>query len=143
MTPPRKVISRAPIVPDRVRRIGSEGFSFLPHSFLRGGFLASLGPHEPAFYLFLVLAGDRNGVSFYHYDSICSILKLPLDAYVAARNGLIERDLVAFDGTRFQVLSLPAQPVARPLTTPEELADHDPATIRAQILATLRSADDE
>jgi hypothetical protein len=33
-----------------------------------------------------------------------------VDRYVAARNALIEKDLIAFDGTIFQVLELPAAP---------------------------------
>jgi hypothetical protein len=80
-----------------------------------------------------VLAGDRNGVSFYAYDRIRSALEVTLDDYVIARNDLIDRDLVAFDGTRFQVLTLPPHPVRlerKPLVSPEDFADHNPATIR-------------
>jgi hypothetical protein len=33
---------------------------------------------------------------------------MDLDQYIKARNGLIEKDLIAFDGTVFQVLELPA-----------------------------------
>ena len=39
--------------------------------FLMDGFLASLNPMEILLYLFLVLASDRNGISFYAYDAIC------------------------------------------------------------------------
>ena len=41
--------------------------------------------------------------------------------------------IIAFDGTRFQVLSLPPAPIAplpRPLTTQDDFDDHDPATIQ-------------
>jgi len=31
------------------------------------------------------------------------------DQYIEARNSLIEKDLIAFDGTLFQVLGLPAK----------------------------------
>ena len=61
-------------------------------------------------YIFLVLAADRYGLSFYSYDRICSLLHMSLEQYTAARDGLIEKDLIAFDGTLFQVLSLPANP---------------------------------
>jgi hypothetical protein len=91
---------------ERVRRIDG-GFSFIPHRFLLEGFLASLNQKELLLYLFLIMASDRNGLSFYSYDSICTLLELSLDEYIASRNGLIEKDLVAFDGTLFQVLSLP------------------------------------
>jgi hypothetical protein len=128
----RNRFDRAPPRPDRVRRIEG-GFAFIPNRFLHDGFFTSLGPTERSFYLFLVLAGDRNGVSFYAYDRICSVLEVTLDDYVLARNALIDRDLVAFDGTRFQVLALPPHPVPierPPLVSPDDFADHDPATIR-------------
>lgn len=128
-------ILRAPIMPDRVRLIGDQSFAFLPHRFLREGFFASLAPDQQRLYMLLVLAADRHGLSFYHYDSICSLLEVMLEPYVRARNALIDKDLIAFDGTRFQVLSLPDKPHfdnPAPLTdeTCEEL---DPATIRAAV----------
>lgn len=78
----RTFISRAPIVPERIRRIDGQSFSFLPSRFLRDGFFVSLTRDELALYIVLVLAGDRNGVSYYHYDKLCSILELHLDAYL-------------------------------------------------------------
>ena len=90
----------------RVRRIDG-GFSFIPHRFLTDGFLSALDPHQLLLYFFLVLAGDRNGLSFYSYDSICSLLQMSMDQYLQARDALIEKDLIDFDGTIFQVLDLP------------------------------------
>jgi hypothetical protein len=125
--------------PDRVRSI-ERGFAFVPNRFLHGGFFASLSDPERSLYFFLVLAGDRDGVSFYAYDRICSILEISLDDYVAVRNALIDKDLIAFDGTRLQVLSLPPQPVTTarpPLETPSDLERDDPATIRQIIRSSL------
>jgi hypothetical protein len=136
----RAVIQRAPILPERVRSIGGHSFAFLPHRFLRHGFFASLAPDQLRLYVLLVLAADRNGLSFYHYDSICSLLEIPLEAYIRARNALIAKDLIAFDGTRFQVLSLPEQPrfeTARPQTTDDQFEQDDPATIRHLIRGAL------
>ncbi len=130
---------RAPVLPERVRRIEG-GFAFIPNRFLHRGFFASLSHLERSLYFFLVLAGDRNGVSFYSYDRICSILEVTPDDYLGARNALIDKDLVAFDGTRFQVLSLPAKPVApprAPLVAAEDFEREDPATIRQIIRASL------
>lgn len=101
----KKVLNR-----DRIRRING-GFSFIPHRFLSQGFLAGLQQKELLLYLFLVVASDRYGLSFYSYDAICSLLELDLDQYIGARDGLIDKDLIAFDGTIFQVLDLPAKPV--------------------------------
>lgn len=94
---------------DRMRSI-SGGFSFIPHRFLTDGFLAGLDQTEILLYTFLILASDRFGLSFYSYDSICNLLKITLDQYTEARNGLIKKDLIAFDGTIFQVLELPLNP---------------------------------
>ncbi len=139
-TEPRAASARTPIVVDRIRRIDAQGFAFIPNRFLREGFLVSLTRDELALYLVLTLAGDRNGISFYHYDSLCSMLELTLEDYLQARNALILKDLIAFDGTRTQVLSLPARPVSRPaapLTSQAQLEQHDPATIRAILLDGL------
>jgi hypothetical protein len=137
------IIRRAPILPQRVRSIGGNSFAFLPHRFLREGFFASLAPDELRLYVLLVLAGDRNGLSFYHYDSICSLLEIPLESYLRARNALIDKDLIAFDGTRFQVLSLPDKPRFDnpvPLTDDVDRSDRDPATIRRMIRQSLGPA---
>lgn len=104
------MIKKCILNPQRIRRI-TGGFSFIPHQFLTGGFLASLSQGEILLYLFLVLAADRNGLSFYSYDSICAYLKLSLDTYIEARDALLKKDLIAFDGTMFQVLELPENPV--------------------------------
>jgi len=92
---------------ERVRKITGV-FSFIPHRFLREGFLEHLSQPELLLYLFLVLAADRRGLSYYSYERICALLHLRLEQYVAARDGLINKELVAFDGTLFQVLELPA-----------------------------------
>jgi hypothetical protein len=137
--------ARAPLRPDRVRRIEPDGFAFLPNRFLRDGFFASLSPHERSLYLFLLLAGDRNGLSFYSYEAICSIVEIPLDTYRLARNALIDKDLIAFDGTRFQVLSLPERPIApaaHPLHSRDELERDDPATVHALVRAAMRDGSD-
>ena len=140
------MIERKPISPDRLRRIGTGTFAFVPHRFLRDGFLATVTPNELALYLFLVLAADRNGISFYAYDRICSVLEVPLETYLDARNGLIDKDLLAFDGTRFQVLSLPAKPVLsplRPLASQDDLEQHDPAAVHHLLLDALGSDDSD
>ena len=101
------MIKKKILNPDRIRRING-GFSFIPHRFLGDGFLSSLQQKELLLYLFLVIASDRHGLSFYSYDAICTFLQMSLDQYITARNGLIDKDLIAFDGTVFQVLELPA-----------------------------------
>jgi hypothetical protein len=106
------MIRKKVLDPERVRHI-EKGFSFIPHRFLTDGFLASLSQKEILLYLFLVLASDRQGLSFYSYESICALLQLPVDDYLRARDGLLGKDLIAFDGRIFQVLDLPPQPMDR------------------------------
>lgn len=118
---------------ERVRRIHG-GFSFIPHRFLTDGFLTSLNQKELLLYFFLVLVSDRHGVSFYAYDSICSFLQLTLDDYLKARDGLIKKDLIAFDGTLFQVLALPPEPISG------DTVNQDPAIIAQVIRQSLQEA---
>jgi hypothetical protein len=104
------MITKKILNPDRIRRING-GFSFIPHRFLTDGFWACLQPQELLLYVFLVLAADRYGLSFYSYDRICALLHITAQQYIQARDGLIKKDLIAFDGTLFQVLKLPAVPI--------------------------------
>ena len=145
MTPPKTRIGRRPICPNRVRSIAGDGFAFVPNRFLHDGFFAALNADELVLYFALVLAGDRNGLSFYHYDSLCSLLGITVERYVAARNVLIDLDLIAFDGTRFQVLSLPAgvkQQSLVPLQSTAAFEEHDPATIGLLIKDSLRGLEE-
>jgi hypothetical protein len=119
------MIKKKVLNPERIRRIDS-GFNFIPHRFLFDGFLASLSQKELLLYLFLILASDRNGLSFYSYDSICSLLQITADQYVKARNGLMDKDLIAFDGTLFQVLDLPAKPVGSLQKDSDRIEDLSP-----------------
>jgi len=109
---------RAPIFPDRIRKICGS-FSWIEHRFLHDGFLRTLAPEELLLYYFLVTVGDRNGVSYYDYEKICQLLKLPLEAYIRARDALVQRGLVAYHQGVFQVLPLPARnsPPPQPLQT--------------------------
>ena len=101
------MIRKKILAPDRIRQIKGS-FGFIPHRFLNDGFLAALNQHELLLYMFLILAADRYGLSFYNGNSICSLIGLTADQYQKARDELIRKDLLAFDGTIFQLLSLPA-----------------------------------
>jgi len=125
---------RNPLVSHRIRII-TGSFAFIEHRFLRHGFWSSLGHHELLLYFFLVLVADRQGLSFYSYDKICSLLTISIDEYILARDCLIKKDLLAFDGTFFQVLSLPPEPVrlSRLLQNKEDMEREDPATVHQLI----------
>jgi len=103
------MISKTPINPSRIRKIKGS-FSWIDHRLITSGFLAQMSSDEILLYFFLVLVGDRHGVSFYGYDKICSLLKIDVDRFVAARAGLVNQLLIAYEDGRYQVLQLPERP---------------------------------
>lgn len=133
------MIEKKPLCPERLRKIRGS-FAFVEHRFLRDGFFATLSHHELVLYFFLVLVADRNGLSYYSFDKICALLTISTDEYLLARNSLIQKDLIAFDGHLFQVLSLPEKPViepSKPLKTRQQMEEADPATIHQIIKSAL------
>jgi len=100
------MVTKKILNPDRIRQLEG-GFSFIPHRFLTNGFLETLNQPELLLYIFLVLAADRYGLSYYSDKRICLLLRMTGEQYTTARDGLIKKDMIAFDGMLFQVLSLP------------------------------------
>ena len=94
----------------RVRKIQGS-FSWIDHSFITGGFLRDLSAVEILLYFFLVTVSDRNGISFYHDDKICSLIKIGLVSLGEARDVLVSESLLAYEYPIYQVLSLPPLPV--------------------------------
>jgi hypothetical protein len=111
--PARKV---RPVLPEpgRVRKIDGS-FAWLDHRLLREGHLERMCLFDLAVYVFLVLAADRDGVSFYRKDVISRKLGIDWSQFETAKARLLERGLIAFrpftprevDGF-YQVLPLPA-----------------------------------
>jgi hypothetical protein len=128
----RAQIEKQPLKPERVRKINGS-FAFIEHRFLRNGFWASLDPKELLMYIFLVLVADRNGLSYYSYDKICTLVGLTLDEYIRAKDTLIDKDLIAFDGRLFQVLTLPDHAPKK-----EPYSSNNPEMIRKVISRGLR-----
>ena len=125
------MIKKHPINSQRIRRIEGS-FAFIEHRFLRNGFFATLTHYELLLYVFLILVADRNGLSYYSYDKICILLRISVDEYILARDALIKKDLIVFDGYLFQVLSLPEKPSldsCKPLKNWKDMEKHDPATV--------------
>ena len=113
----------------RVRKIQGS-FSWIDHRLITGGFLSDLSSIEILLYLFLVAVCDRNGLSFYHQDKIASVLKIDLVSLGKAREGLVQRSLLAYEPPLYQILSLPARPVI-PLPPEEILARQKEAALKA------------
>ena len=104
--------------PDCVRRI-TGSFAWLDHRLLREGHLERLTLEDVGVYVFLVLAADRQGVSYYNHEKVAQVLALSWEEFRDARERLVERDLIAFEPFHrggvdgyYQVLPLPEQPHA-------------------------------
>ncbi len=112
--------------PTRVRKIQGS-FSWIDHRFITAGFLPDLSTLEILLYLFLVAVSDRNGLSFYHDDRIASLLKIDLVSLGKAREGLIQRSLLAYEPPLYQILSLPPEPVFLPSREDRAKREHEKA----------------
>lgn len=101
--------------PDRVRALRGVRFGWLDARLMREGWLRATSLESIAAYVFLCLAADREGVSFYRRARIGAELGLDEQQVVRALDELRALDLVAYapfhagapDGFH-QVLGLPA-----------------------------------
>jgi len=108
-----------PIRSDRIRSIRQTAFGWLDHRLKRDGWLGRMTSEERDLYLFLCLAADERGVSWYAFGTIAKLLARDVGEVRRASGGLETLDLVAFrpfragdgDGVH-QVLSMPPIPVA-------------------------------
>lgn len=102
--------------PQRVRRI-EKSFAWIDHRLLRNGYLSVMTHQDQALYLFLALAADRHGVSFYRKEKICDALGLDWGQFEVARDRLIDLKLIAFQSYtvtspngHYQVLPVDGRP---------------------------------
>lgn len=100
-----------------MRRPGGAPFGWLEARLLNDGWLARLGTEASAVLLFLALAADRHGASFYGRDKTALLLGLDRAALDRALARLLDLGLVAHrpwsdghpDGV-WQILPLPVSP---------------------------------
>jgi len=93
--------------PDRRRSIRGS-FSWIDHRFLREGFDQGLTRLEKLLYFVLVAVSNQDGVSFYSDARLAELLDIRFPHELeAARNELVTRDLIAYEGGIYQVLDLP------------------------------------
>jgi len=94
--------------PDRRRSIRGS-FSWIDHRFLREGFEEGLTRLEKLFYFVLVAVSNQDGVSFYSDARLTELLDVRFPHELdGARQELVTRDLIAYEGGIYQVLDLPA-----------------------------------
>lgn len=99
------MISKHMICPERRRRL-PQSFSWLDHRLARSGHLKKCGSDALALYLFLVIVGDADGLSYYSDASMCVLLPLTEEKLPAARKNLINVGLIVYEAPLYQVLGL-------------------------------------
>ncbi|MBI4583228.1 MAG: hypothetical protein HY717_04315 [Planctomycetes bacterium] len=100
-------IKKEVLDPKRIRRIPSEGFSWIDRRFVREGFIDRLPGDAILLYFFLVAVSDAQGLSFYADPTIRKTLKLDGQALTQARQRLITAELILFRYPIYQVLQIP------------------------------------
>jgi hypothetical protein len=100
------MINKHLLRPDRLRQIPAS-FSWVDHRLVRHEYLRRAQPQAWALYLFLVTVADVQGLSYYSDLSIARHLNLDPLELSAARQQLIQADLIAYRKPLYQVLALP------------------------------------
>jgi hypothetical protein len=82
--------------PKSIRRI-QHSFAWIDHRLIRDGFLQVMTHEDLVLYVFLILAADSNGVSFYRKEKICDAVSLSFNQFEIARDRLLDMKLIAFE----------------------------------------------
>ena len=99
------MIIKRVLSPARVREIPKQ-FSWLDQRLVTAGYVKSCDHRQLALYLILVTVGDSKGLSYYSDKAYTKLLKLNDSELRAARDGLIQQGLIAYDPPLYQVLAL-------------------------------------
>ena len=99
--PPKPIL-----VPARLRRPPETGWSWVDRRFVREH-AAHLSRDAVLLYFVLCAVADKHGLSFYADATVAALVRINLPALMAARDELLDRDLIAHEARYTQVLSLP------------------------------------
>ena len=100
------MIRKEIVKPGCVRRM-PEGFGWVDHRLVRKGYLKGRSRESLALYLFLVIVGDADGVSYYSAESLCGHINLSSTELSSSRKELCNAELIAYRKPFYQVLALP------------------------------------
>ncbi len=110
------MIRKHPLRPDRLRHI-PPSFSWVDHRLIRQARLRPCEARAWALYLFLICVADVEGLSYYSEASLARHLNCDITSLSAARQQLLDADLIAYSKPLYQVLALsevlPAPATAR------------------------------
>jgi hypothetical protein len=91
--------------PERLRRV-PEQFSWIDQALVQRHLIDRCDARAAALYLFLVTVADAQGLSYYGSSSLTQRLHLSTEELGAARQQLIELELVAYQAPLYQVLAI-------------------------------------
>jgi hypothetical protein len=97
--------------PERLRQV-PEQFSWVDQGLVQQHFIDRCEARSAALYLFLVTVSDAQGLSYYGAATLARRLRLSDEQFAAARQQLIELDLIAYRSPLYQVLALPGSVAA-------------------------------
>ena len=102
--------------PERLRQVPQQ-FSWVDQALVQQHFIDRCEPRSAALYLFLITVSDAQGLSYYGVTTLARRLRLSDEQFAAARQQLIDLELIAYRSPLYQVLALPGT-VAAPHPTP-------------------------
>ena len=102
--------------PERQRQVPAQ-FSWVDQALVQQHFIDRCEARSAALYLFLVTVSDAQGLSYYGAATLARRLHLSDEQFGAARQQLIDLELIAYRSPLYQVLALPGT-VAPPRPVP-------------------------
>jgi hypothetical protein len=100
-----------------------EQFGWIDHRLVRDKHIRRCDYTAWALYLFLVIVGDQQGLSYYSDRSIQKFLSMDQETLRYAKRNLLQAGFIAFDVPIYQVLALDHQRVVEPPTHEQERVD--------------------
>ena len=98
--------------PDRLRQVPQQ-FSWVDQALVQQHFIDQCEARSAALYLFLVTVSDAQGLSYYGAATLARRLHLSDEQFAAARQQLIDLELIAYRSPLYQVLALPGTVAAQ------------------------------
>ena len=100
--------------PERQRLVPQQ-FSWVDQALVQQHFIDRCEARSAALYLFLITVSDAQGLSYYGAATLARRLHLSDEQFAAARQQLIELELIAYRSPLYQVLALPGTLAAAPV----------------------------
>ena len=128
--------------PERLRQVPRQ-FSWVDQALVQQHFIDRCEARSAALYLFLVTVSDAQGLSYYGASTLARRLHLSEEQFAAARQQLIELDLIAYRSPLYQVLALPgsvaaARPARRAPAASGAITNDQPVSL-AMLLQQARA----